>query len=90
MPTVRTELLDITYKEGGPTEGLSVLLLHGWPNAPRGWSAVAQRLHAAGYRIISPYLRGTAPTQFLDPNTPRSVRAWHWLKTTSTCSMPWS
>lgn len=39
MPTVRTELLDITYREVGPTEVLPVLL-HGWPNAPRGWSAV--------------------------------------------------
>ena len=71
MPTVRTELLDIAYEAGGPTDGLPVLLLHGWPDAPRGWSAVAPHLHAAGYRTISPYLRGTAPTQFLDPNTPR-------------------
>jgi pimeloyl-ACP methyl ester carboxylesterase len=71
MPTVRTELLDIAYEEGGPADGPPVLLLHGWPDAPRGWSAVAQLLHAAGYRTISPYLRGTAPTRFLDPNTPR-------------------
>ncbi|MGI4865216.1 MAG: alpha/beta fold hydrolase [Janthinobacterium lividum] len=71
MPTVRTELLAIAYEEGGPADGPPVLLLHGWPDAARGWAAVAQRLQAAGWRTIIPYLRGTAPTQFLDPHTPR-------------------
>ena len=71
MPTVRTELLDLAYEEGGPADGPVVLLLHGWPDAPRGWAAVAPLLQAAGWRTIAPYLRGTAPTQFLDPSTPR-------------------
>ena len=71
MLTVRTELLDIAYEEGGPAAGPPVLLLHGWPDAPRGWAAVAQHLQAVGWRTIIPYLRGTAPTRFLDPNTPR-------------------
>jgi pimeloyl-ACP methyl ester carboxylesterase len=71
MPTIRTKLLDITYEDGGPADGLPVLLLHGWPDAPRSWAGVAQRLQAAGWRTIVPYLRGTAPTQFLDPTTPR-------------------
>jgi pimeloyl-ACP methyl ester carboxylesterase len=48
-----------------------VLLLHGWPDAPRGWRAVAQLLQAAGWRTIIPYLRGTAPTRFLSDDTPR-------------------
>jgi pimeloyl-ACP methyl ester carboxylesterase len=71
MPTIRTKLLDITYEDGGPADGPPVLLLHGWPDAPRSWAVVAQRLQAAGWRTIIPYLRGTAPTQFLDPTTPR-------------------
>jgi pimeloyl-ACP methyl ester carboxylesterase len=71
MPTIRTALLDIAYEEGGPAEGPPVLLLHGWPDAPLGWAAVAQQLQAAGYRTIIPALRGTAPTQFLDSATPR-------------------
>jgi pimeloyl-ACP methyl ester carboxylesterase len=71
MPTIRTNLLDITYEDGGPADGPPVLLLHGWPDAPRSWAGVAQRLQAAGWRTIIPYLRGTAPTQFLDPTTPR-------------------
>ena len=48
MPTVRTELLAIGYEEGGPTDGPVIMLLHGWPDAPRGWAAVASHLHAAG------------------------------------------
>ena len=71
MPTIRTALLDITYEEGGPATGPLVLLLHGWPDSPWGWHAVASHLQAAGYRTISPYLRGTAPTRFLDSATPR-------------------
>jgi len=71
MPAIRTELLDLFYEEGGPADGPTVLLLHGWPDAPRGWHTVAQYLQAAGWRTIMPYLRGTAPTRFLSPDTPR-------------------
>jgi pimeloyl-ACP methyl ester carboxylesterase len=71
MPTIQTALLSLAYEDGGPADGPPVLLLHGWPDVPRGWHAVAQRLQAAGWRTIIPYLRGTAPTEFLDPNTPR-------------------
>jgi pimeloyl-ACP methyl ester carboxylesterase len=48
-----------------------VLLLHGWPDAPRGWNAVAQRLHSEGWRTVTSYLRGTGPTKFLQSETPR-------------------
>jgi pimeloyl-ACP methyl ester carboxylesterase len=71
MPIAHTELLDIAYEVGGPTDGPPVLLLHGWPDGPRGWAAVAQRLQVAGYRTIIPSLRGTAPTQFRAAATPR-------------------
>lgn len=71
VKTIRTEVLDIAYEEGGPQTGSLVLLLHGWPDAPRGWRAVAQQLHAKGWRTIAPYLRGTGPTSFLSNETPR-------------------
>jgi pimeloyl-ACP methyl ester carboxylesterase len=71
MPTIHTELLSLTYEEAGPADGPPVLLLHGWPDAPRGWRVVAQHLQAAGWRTIIPYLRGTAPTRFLCDDTPR-------------------
>jgi pimeloyl-ACP methyl ester carboxylesterase len=71
VKTIRTELLEIAYEEGGPQNGPLVLLLHGWPDAPRGWRAIAQRLHAKGWHTVAPYLRGTGPTKFLRDETPR-------------------
>jgi pimeloyl-ACP methyl ester carboxylesterase len=71
VKTIRTELLEIAYEEGGPESGPSVLLLHGWPDAPRGWRAITRRLHAEGWHTIVPYLRGTGPTKFLSGESPR-------------------
>jgi pimeloyl-ACP methyl ester carboxylesterase len=71
MKSVFTEILNIAYEEGGPAAGPVVLLLHGWPDAPRGWEKIAARLNADGCRTIAPYLRGTGPTKFLHPHTPR-------------------
>ena len=71
MRTVRTEVLEIAYEEGGPQNGPPVLLLHGWPDAPCGWRAISQRLHAEGWRTVAPYLRGSGPTKFLSYETPR-------------------
>ena len=61
--TVRTDVLEICYEAGGPEDGPPVLLIHGWPDAPRGWHEVAARLQAAGWRTIAPYLRAhSAPS----------------------------
>lgn len=72
LRTCRTPRLEIAYEESGPAEGPPVVLLHGFPYAPRGYDAVAARLAAAGRRCLVPYLRGFGPTRFLDPATPRS------------------
>jgi pimeloyl-ACP methyl ester carboxylesterase len=74
MPSVRTNVLEISYAEGGPTDGPVVLLLHGWPDDPRGWRKVAGRLHAARFRTVAPYLRGVGPTRFLADDTVRDGR----------------
>jgi hypothetical protein len=65
MRTVRTELLEISFEEGGPRDGAAVLLLHGWPDAPCGWDLIASRLQAKGWRTVVPYLRGSGGTRFL-------------------------
>lgn len=70
----KTELLEIAYEEGGPGDGPAILLLHGWPDDIRGWREVAPRLHEAGYRTITPYLRGFGPTRFLSRDTLRDGR----------------
>jgi pimeloyl-ACP methyl ester carboxylesterase len=71
MNRIRTDILEIAFEEGGPPNGMPVLLLHGWPDAPRGWNEVSRRLQAEGYRTIAPYLRGSTPTRFLFKGTPR-------------------
>jgi pimeloyl-ACP methyl ester carboxylesterase len=71
MKTVRTELLEIAFDEGGPADGAAVLLLHGWPDAPCGWEFIASRLQAQGWRTVTPYLRGSGATRFLSEETPR-------------------
>jgi len=60
MNSVRTAVLEIFYEEIGAKDGPAVLLLHGWPDAPRGWTKIARGLHAMGWRTIIPG-NGAAP-----------------------------
>ena len=72
MPLVRTPTLEIAYVEAGPSDGVPVVLLHGFPDDVHAWDAVTPPLAAAGCRVLVPWLRGYGPTRFLDPATPRS------------------
>ena len=65
---VRTPTLDIAYEETG--EGAPVILLHGFPYAPRAFDGMLPLL--PGCRVIVPYLRGYGPTRFLSKDTMRS------------------
>jgi pimeloyl-ACP methyl ester carboxylesterase len=67
--SVRTSVLDISYEDSGPPGGSPILILHGWPDAPRGWNTVAKILQQQGWRTILPYLRGCEPTRFLSDQT---------------------
>ncbi|KAB0632220.1 alpha/beta hydrolase, partial [Burkholderia territorii] len=69
-----TASLDVAYLEWNPRGERVAVLLHGWPDSPAGWEAVAQTLSLRGYRVLAPALRGFAPTRFRDPATPRSGR----------------
>jgi pimeloyl-ACP methyl ester carboxylesterase len=71
VESIRTDVLEICFETGGPDDGAPVLLIHGWPDAPRGWQDVARLLHQDGWRTIAPYLRGCGPTAFLSPDVPR-------------------
>jgi pimeloyl-ACP methyl ester carboxylesterase len=72
---ISTDLLEISYDVAGPEEGRPVLLLHGWPDSPRTWRALAPRLNAQGWRTVAPYLRGFAPTRYLSSDTLRVAQA---------------
>jgi pimeloyl-ACP methyl ester carboxylesterase len=67
-----TPILRIACEDNGPKDGPAVLLLHGWPDDPRTWDAVAPALQKAGFRTIVPYLRGFGPTTFPSAETMRS------------------
>ncbi len=55
---------DFTFPvtDAGPADGETVLLLHGFPQTRRSWTALASRLHDAGYRTLAPDQRGYSPT----------------------------
>jgi pimeloyl-ACP methyl ester carboxylesterase len=69
---VRAGLLDVGYVEMGPRNGPPVILLHGWPYDIHSFVEVAPRLAAAGYRVVTPHLRGYGSTRFLSPDTFRN------------------
>jgi pimeloyl-ACP methyl ester carboxylesterase len=75
MTSLTTEVLELAYEVTGPPDGSPVLLLHGWPDAARGWRAVADRLHAQGWRTIMPDLRGSGRTRFRSADTLRDGQA---------------
>jgi len=48
------------FEEG---EGPLLLLVHGFPDTPHTWDDVRPRLAAAGWRVVTPFTRGYAPSQ---------------------------
>jgi pimeloyl-ACP methyl ester carboxylesterase len=65
-------VLKIGYAELGPSGGLPVILLHGWPYDIYSYVDVAPLLASAGYRVIVPYVRGYGTTRFLSSDTFRN------------------
>jgi pimeloyl-ACP methyl ester carboxylesterase len=74
MAVARTDVLEISYEVTGPDDGPPVLLIHGWPDAARGWRPVAGRLNDQGWRTVIPDLRGSGATRFRSSSTPRDGR----------------
>lgn len=72
--TARTPTLDIAYEAHGDAGGFPVILLHGFPDDVRAWDDVAPPLAAAGYRVVTPYLRGYGPTRFRQATEPRMAQ----------------
>ena len=70
--TVRTPILEIGYHEYG-SAGFPVILLHGFPDDAHAYDGVGPILANAGCRAFAVYLRGYAPTRFLDRSQPRTA-----------------
>ena len=69
--TVKTDILEIAYAEFNPAGLRTAVLVHGWPDSPRTWQSVAASMADAGYRVLTPALRGFGATRFLSPETDR-------------------
>ena len=54
--------LRFAVTDSGPSDAEVVVLLHGFPQQPRGFAGVAERLNAAGLRTLIPSQRGYTPT----------------------------
>jgi pimeloyl-ACP methyl ester carboxylesterase len=72
LKNVEAGVLDIAYYEAGPGDGPVAMLMHGFPYDIHSYVDVVPLLVARGMRVILPYLRGHAPTRFLDDATMRS------------------
>jgi pimeloyl-ACP methyl ester carboxylesterase len=59
--TVHANGLRFAYFEEGA--GPLVLLVHGFPDTPHTWDYVRPALARAGYRAVTPFTRGYAPTE---------------------------
>ena len=46
--------LRFAVTDSGPSDAEVVILLHGFPQQPRGFKQVAERLNAAGLRTLIP------------------------------------
>ena len=60
LSTVQANGLSFACLEEG--SGPLVLLLHGFPDTAHTWDSTRPALAAAGYRAVSPFMRGYAPT----------------------------
>ncbi|QEE60302.1 alpha/beta hydrolase [Salinibacterium sp. dk2585] len=58
---VRVGELEFDVRVAGPEDGIPVVLLHGFPETSRSWTAVADQLVADGMRVIAPDQRGYSP-----------------------------
>lgn len=54
--------LRIAYLEAGPSDGPLALLLHGFPDTAHGWADLMPGLAEAGFRVVTPFARGYAPS----------------------------
>jgi pimeloyl-ACP methyl ester carboxylesterase/quercetin dioxygenase-like cupin family protein len=62
----------VAYYEQGPSGGEVVVLLHGFPYDIHSFTELIPKPAEAGYRVITPYLRGHAATRFVAAEEPRS------------------
>ncbi len=51
----------------GDDESQLIILVHGFPDSPKNWQPVIDRLAESGYKVIAPWLKGYSPSQAIPP-----------------------
>ena len=67
MRRLRSELTGLSYISTGADDAPLVVCLHGFPDIPRTWAPLTEHLSGAGYRVVSPWLPGYAPSSLEGP-----------------------
>ncbi len=67
MRRLRSEQTGLSYLSTGADNAPLVLCLHGFPDIPRTWAPLTESLRGAGYRVVSPWLPGYAPSSLEGP-----------------------
>ncbi|MGB8329726.1 MAG: alpha/beta hydrolase [Polyangiales bacterium] len=63
----RSKLTGLAYLRAGAPDAPLAVCLHGFPDVPRTWFRLTQDLCEAGYRVVSPWLPGYAPSSLRGP-----------------------
>jgi pimeloyl-ACP methyl ester carboxylesterase len=64
---IETATGQFAYLSGGTGGGPLILCLHGFPDSPRSFLPLLERLAAAGHRWAAPWMRGYAPSVLTGP-----------------------
>ena len=67
MRRLHSERTGLSYLCSGAEDAPLVVCLHGFPDIPRTWAALTEDLSGAGYRVVSPWLPGYAPSSLEGP-----------------------
>lgn len=67
MRRCRSEQTGLSYLSTGPEGAPLVVCLHGFPDIPKTWAPLTEDLRRAGYRVVSPWLPGYAPSSLDGP-----------------------
>ncbi|TFH29503.1 MAG: alpha/beta hydrolase [Myxococcales bacterium] len=67
MRQLRSDRTGISYLSTGAEDEPLVICLHGFPDIPRTWAPLTDHLRGEGYRVVSPWLPGYAPSPLEGP-----------------------
>jgi len=73
MQRLRSEETGVSYVSSGEVNAPLVVCLHGFPDIPRTWDPLTNTLVRVGFRVISPWLPGYAPSSREGPLDPPAV-----------------